>query len=86
MKAEYLIITGIKSFLAVQNFMMEIKPNHHAKAFVTCFVEKELPYDILNNQIISIFYQKKEEQILLYRGTVQRLEEIGHRLFRTQGN
>ena len=72
MKAEYLIITGIKSFLAVQNFMMEIKPNHHAKAFVTCFVEKELPYDILNNQIISIFYQKKEEQILLYRGTVQR--------------
>lgn len=68
MTRENLILTGINGVVAITDFGLELKPNQHASAWITCLVKEELPYDILNNQIISIFYQKEEEEDLLWKG------------------
>lgn len=70
MTRENLILTGLNGVVTITDFRLEVKPNHHANAWITCLVAEELPYDILNNQIISIFYQKEEEENLLWKGVV----------------
>lgn len=67
-----LIITGIESVEAINDFWLCMKPNHHVRAMVHLVLKAEISYDVLYNRSISISCQKNEQEILIFRGLVEK--------------
>jgi len=68
-----LIIMGIDSAMEITEFKLDVRPNHHAGCLVKFLIYEELPFDMLNDQILSIMYQQDDTEELLFKGVVSQL-------------